>query len=130
MTKRLGVLLFPGFELLDVFGPLEMFGNLKKDIEVTMLAQSPGLVKSAQGPSVAIDATTAETPALDMLLVPGGMGTRAEITNQPLLDWITAVVPTTEIAMTVCTGTALFARAGVLDGLLAQCQHECPQNRS
>ena len=116
MTKRLGVLLFPGFELLDVFGPLEMFGNVKKDIEVTMLAQVPGLVKSAQGPSVAIDATTAETPALDMLLVPGGMGTRAEITNQPLLDWITAVVPTTEIAMTVCTGTALFARAGVLDG--------------
>ncbi len=119
MTKRLGVLLFPGFELLDVFGPLEMFGNLKKEIELVMIAESPEPTKSAQGPAVAIDATTADIPSLDMLLVPGGFGTREGVANQPLLDWIAAIVPTTEVAMTVCTGTALFARAGVIDGVRA-----------
>lgn len=116
MIRRLGVLLFPRFELLDVFGPLEMFGNLPKEIEISMLAESAEPVASTQGPKVAIDATIAEVDSLDLLLVPGGIGTREGIVNQPLLDWLAAVVPTTEIAMTVCTGTALFARAGVLDG--------------
>lgn len=116
MTKRLGVLLFPGFELLDVFGPLEMFGNLRNEVEIVMIAESPQPTKSAQGPAVAIDATTAEIDSLDMLLVPGGIGTREGAKNQPLLDWLAAVIPTTQVAMTVCTGTALFARAGVLDG--------------
>lgn len=119
MIRRLGVLLFPGFELLDVFGPLEMFGNLKKEIELVMIAESPEPTKSAQGPAVAIDATIAEVSSLDMLLVPGGYGTREGVANQPLLDWIAAIVPTTEVAMTVCTGTALFVRAGVIDGVRA-----------
>lgn len=116
MTKRLGVLLFPGFELLDVFGPLEMFGNLPKEVEISMIAESSEPVASTQGPRVAIDATIADVDSLDLLLVPGGIGTREGMTNQPLLDWLAAVIPTTEVAMTVCTGTALFARAGVLDG--------------
>jgi len=119
MTKKLGVLLFPGFELLDVFGPLEMFGNLPKQITISMIAESADPVASTQGPKVAIDATIAEVDSLDLLLVPGGIGTREGIVNQPLLDWLAAIVPTTEVAMTVCTGTALFARAGVLDGLRA-----------
>jgi putative intracellular protease/amidase len=115
-AKRLGVVLFPGFELLDVFGPVEMFGNLTGVVDVAMVAQHKGTVTSAQGPSVLADYGFADCPHLDLILVPGGIGTRAEIDNQVMIDWLAQRVAAAEIAMTVCTGTALFARAGVLDG--------------
>lgn len=115
-TRRLGVLLFPDFELLDVFGPVEMFGNLKGMVEVAMVAQRAGAVVSAQGPVALADVGLADCPHLDMLLVPGGIGTRHAVDDEPLLEWIRERVDRAEIAMTVCTGTSLFARAGVLDG--------------
>jgi len=115
-VKRLGVVLFPGFELLDVFGPLEMFGNLQGLVEVSLVAQTAGAVASAQGPSALAVHGFAECPHLDLILVPGGIGTRDQIDNPVLLDWLAARVAAADVAMTVCTGTALFARAGVLDG--------------
>ena len=115
-AKRLGVVLYPEFELLDVFGPLEMFGNLVGVIELTMVAQQRGPVVSAQGPSVLADHGFDDCPHLDLILVPGGAGTRTEVDNPILLDWLRQRIGTAEVAMTVCTGTALFARAGVLDG--------------
>lgn len=115
-TRTLGVVLFPDFELLDVFGPVEMFGNMKEAIEVRMVAQGKTPVRSAQGPSVLVDHAFDDSPRLDLLLVPGGMGTRKEVDNPVLIDWLARRVPETELAMTVCTGTSLFARAGVLDG--------------
>jgi len=118
-TRRLGVLLFPKFELLDVFGPVEMFGNLTDLVEVVMVAEAAGPVASAQGPSALADVGLDECPALDLLLVPGGMGTRTEVDNTRLLQWLRERVAVAEIAMTVCTGTALFARAGLLDGIKA-----------
>jgi putative intracellular protease/amidase len=114
--KRLGVVLYPGFELLDVFGPLEMFGNLAGVVEVAMVAQAAGSVASAQGPSVVADYGFADCPHLDWLLIPGGIGTRTEVDNRVMIDWLAQRVAAAETAMTVCTGTALFARAGVLDG--------------
>jgi len=115
-VKRLGIVLYPGFELLDVFGPVEMFGNLTGTVEVVMVAQQRGAVVSAPGPAVIAEYGFAECPHLDLLLVPGGIGSRTEIDNPVMLDWLTQRVAAAEIAMTVCTGTALFARAGVLDG--------------
>ncbi len=114
--KRLGVVLFPEFELLDVFGPLEMFGNLQGVVAVTMVAEEKGPVVSAQGPAVLAEHGFADCPHLDLILVPGGMGTRTEIDNPVMLDFLARRVAAAEIAMTVCTGTVLFARAGVLDG--------------
>ena len=115
-VRTLGVILYPGFELLDVFGPVEMFGNLQGMVDVVMVAQAAGPVRSAQGPSVVADYGFHDCPRLDLILVPGGIGTRAEIDNSILIDWLRQRVAEAEIAMTVCTGTALFARAGVLDG--------------
>lgn len=113
--RKLGVLLFPEFEVLDVFGPLEMFGNLSPQIEVVMLAERKGLVKSSQGPRVQADWGIADCPPLEWLLVPGGQGTRTEVDNASLIAWLAKCVADTELAMTVCTGTAILARAGVLD---------------
>lgn len=115
-AKRLGVVLYPEFELLDVFGPLEMFGNLTGVIGVTTVAQQRGPVASAQGPSVVADHGFDDCPHLDLILVPGGAGSRTEVDNPVMLDWLRQRVAAAEVAMTVCTGTALFARAGVLDG--------------
>jgi putative intracellular protease/amidase len=115
-ARRLGVLLYPGFELLDVFGPLEMFGNLTGVIDVAVVAQNLGPVASAQGPAVNAEHDFSNCPRLDLLLVPGGLGTREQIDNQPLVDWLRERSEAAEVVMSVCTGSALLACAGVLDG--------------
>ncbi len=115
-VKTLGAILYPGFELLDVFGPLEMFGNLPGAVDVHLVAEKAGPVASAQGPSALAAYGFADCPPLDLLLVPGGIGTRTEIDNPVIIRWLGERVAKAEIAMTVCTGTALFAHAGVLDG--------------
>ncbi len=115
-AKRLGTILYPGFELLDVFGPLEMFGNLNGVVEVVIVAQQKGPVVSAQGPSVIAEYGFDDCPRLDLILVPGGIGTAAAVDDPIMIEWLAQRVAAAEIAMTVCTGTALFARAGLLDG--------------
>jgi len=114
--RTLGVLLYPGFELLDVFGRLEAFGNLPGAIDVKMIAAQAGPVVSAQGPRAVADHGFADAPPLEMILVPGGIGTRDAIDDRALLDWLAARSRSAEIVMSVCTGTALLARAGLLDG--------------
>jgi transcriptional regulator GlxA family with amidase domain len=115
-VKRLGVVLYPQFELLDVFGPVEMFGNLNGVVEITMLAEKAGPVVSAQGPSVLAEHGFADCPRLDLIMVPGGTGTLVEVENKVMLDWLAARCATAETVMSVCSGSALLARAGLLDG--------------
>ena len=115
-VKRLGVVLYPQFELLDVCGPVEMFGNLTGVIEVAMVAEKSGPVASAQGPSVLAEYSFADCPGLDLIMVPGGNGTLTELENPVLLDWLAARAAGAEVVMSVCSGSALLARAGVLDG--------------
>ena len=115
-SRRLGALLFPGFELLDMFGPLEMFGNMPGMIDIVTVAQKAGPVRSGQGPSVVADYGFAECPPLDLLLVPGGMSTREEVENETLIGWLRTRAPHIGTVMSVCSGSALLARAGLLDG--------------
>jgi len=114
--QSLGILLFPRFELLDVFGPAEMFGVLRDRVRLIMVAEEAGPVASNQGPRVVADADLDDCPALDMLLVPGGMGTREDVNNRKLLDWLAERGHDTPLIMSVCTGTALLAQAGLLEG--------------
>jgi len=115
-TRTLGALVYEDFELLDLFGPLEMFGSMQGAVEVRTVADRPGLVRSAQGPRVHADHGLEDCPPLDLLLVPGGIGTRTEVDNARLVDWLRARSRELEMAMTVCTGSALLAAAGLLDG--------------
>jgi putative intracellular protease/amidase len=117
--RTLGVVLFPGFELLDVYGPLEAYGHLPEAFRIVQVAERAGPVPSAQGPRVLADAGLADAPKLDWLMVPGGIGTRTEIDNARLLDWLRARAATAERVTSVCTGAALLARAGLLDGCRA-----------
>jgi putative intracellular protease/amidase len=118
MTKRLSlaVVLFEGFELLDVFGPLEMFGMLPEQFEIFLIAESGDIVASNQGPKSLVDYRFEDCPAFDILLVPGGKGTRREVDNPVLLDWLRSQAQTAQYVTSVCTGSALLARAGLLDG--------------
>jgi putative intracellular protease/amidase len=113
--RSIAVLVFNEFELLDVFGPLEMFGLLPDDFELCLVAQDIGIVTSKQGPRVVADYCFNDARAYDILLVPGGMGTRSEIHNTLLLDWLRATSEKAQFVASVCTGSALLAKAGILD---------------
>ena len=116
-TKRtLGVLLYPDFELLDVFGPVEMFGSLKDQVTVVMVAEIAGPVESFQKTKVLADHGLDDCPKLDLLLVPGGWGTLQQLENERLLSWLRARAAEVEILMSVCSGSGILAKAGLLDG--------------
>ena len=117
--RTLGVVLFEGFELLDVFGPLEMFGLAADHFEIRLISESGGVVASRQGPKSVCDDSLQSAPAIDVLLVPGGIATRGEVNNPVMLDWIKERSQQAELVASVCTGSALLAKAGVLDGLRA-----------
>jgi putative intracellular protease/amidase len=116
--KTIGALLFEGFELLDVFGPLEAWGMLASagGWKIVTAAASAGAVASAQGPRAVADHSLAGCPKLDAILVPGGIGTRREVRNEALLEWLRRRSSEAEVVTSVCTGAALLARAGLLDG--------------
>lgn len=117
--RTIGALIFDGFELLDLFGPMEMFGLLPEDFSITVIAETVGPVKSGQGPSAMADASIADGLDYGIVFVPGGPGTRREINNGPVLDWLRAASDRAELTLSVCTGAAILARAGVLDGRTA-----------
>src|SRR3989441_13256212 len=115
--RTLGVVLFPGFELLDVFGPLEAFGGLVGLFRVLLVAERAGPVASAQRVRAVADHGFADCPHLDLLLVPGGIGTREEVENPTLLDWLAALAAEAGIVTSLCTRAALLARGRLLDRL-------------
>ncbi|WP_222130024.1 DJ-1/PfpI family protein [Bordetella genomosp. 13] len=111
-----GMVVFEGFELLDVFGPLEMFGMLRDRVRIVMLADHAGQAASSGGPAVVVDHTFADAPALDVLIVPGGMGTRREVDNPSFIAAIRQLAQRTPHVASVCTGSAVLAKTGLLDG--------------
>jgi len=118
MSDRIsvGVVLFDGFELLDVFGPLEMFGQLPNHFELCLVAENGDIVASNQGPRSVLDFGFDSSPQFNMLLVPGGSGTRREVHNPELLEWLRSQADNAQYVTSVCTGSALLARAGLLNG--------------
>ncbi len=121
---HLGIVLYPGWEPLDVFGPLEMFMNVGYDrLRIHMLAEEAGPVASSAGsypekfaPRVIADTALADAPKLDIILVPGGFGTFAQLENETLLEWLDERSGEARYMASVCTGSAILAKAGVLDG--------------
>lgn len=112
----LGMLTFDGFQLLDVFGPLEMFGSVRDRIRIVLIAERAGPIASSAGPVVMADTTLANVPKLDILMIPGGGGTRREVNNIPLINTVKTLAQATPHVASICTGAALLARTGLLDG--------------
>ncbi len=115
-TRTLGAILYNDFELLDYYGPLEMFGSLGKDLRIVTVAERAGPVRSTQGPATLAEHSFSDCPDLDLILLPGGIGTMPELENEALLGFLRARSARAEVTMSVCSGSALLAKAGVLDG--------------
>jgi transcriptional regulator GlxA family with amidase domain len=118
-SYQVATVLFDQFELLDVFGPLEMFGVLADRFELAMIGPAAGPVRSAQGPSVIADLAYAEARPTDIVLVPGGIGTRQLVADKPFLEWLGEWAPGADLVASVCTGSGVLAAAGLLDGYRA-----------
>src|SRR5262249_26543316 len=114
--RRVGVVLFDRFELLDVFGPLELLGVLPDRLELNLIGPTSGPVRSAQGPEVVAANSYQQAPAPDIALIPGGMGTRGLVEDGEFLAWLAGWAGTAEFVTSVCTGSGVLAAAGLLDG--------------
>src|SRR5580698_10885243 len=114
--RTLGVLLFEGFELLDVFGPCEAYGirDLDGAFRIAMVAEKAGPIASAQGPRAVAEFGFDDCPRLDLMLVPGGIGTRREVYRTSTVLWLRDRAAQAELVTSVCTGAALLASAGLL----------------
>lgn len=122
-----GLLIFDGAEELDFTGPWEVFTTssmLRQNADtVTLIAEHPGAVRCAKGMRVLPDHTLDDHPPLDVLLVPGGQGTRREVSNQAITGWIGKVSATATWTSSVCTGALLLHEAGPARGRRVATHH-------
>jgi len=124
--KRVGILIFPSVEVLDFCGPYEVFTvtrlneNRRRDeaspFETVVIAEDNGVVVASGGLRVTPNYALEDCPPLDILVVPGGGGVRAEVNNPNLLRWVADHGREAETLASVCTGAMLLGRAGLLDG--------------
>lgn len=118
-TRSVGVVLFERFELLDVCGPLELFGGLTDDFEMDLIGPGTGPVASTQGPALVATSGYDQAAVPDIVLVPGGIGTRRLVEDRQFLGWLGEWAGGAGIVSSVCTGSGLLAAAGLLDGYRA-----------
>ncbi|WP_088329353.1 DJ-1/PfpI family protein [Lacimicrobium sp. SS2-24] len=126
---RVGILLFDDVEVLDYCGPFEVFSTTRMQeprerhhpppFEVVLLAETAATVTTSGGMQVLPHATLYDAPALDILIIPGGWGTRQQANNTALLNWLVQQHAQVNTLASVCTGSMLLAQAGLLNGLQA-----------
>lgn len=126
MRKQVGIVVFNNIEVLDFCGPYEVFSVTRSDeskrreelspFEVMLVAETNDVITAQGGLRVLPDYALENCPALDILVVPGGWGTRREIHNTPLIEWISKRGREVEVLTSVCTGAVLLGQAGLLDG--------------
>jgi transcriptional regulator GlxA family with amidase domain len=122
---NIGILIFDGAEELDFVGPWEVFTmanevstrmDKPRPHQVMLVAEKDAPIACAKAMRVLPDVTTANCPKLDVLLIPGGMGTRREVENKKLLEWIAATAAQCQWITSVCTGALLLTAAGPAKG--------------
>lgn len=119
MTVQVAIPLYPRLTALDCIGPYEVLQRVP-DIDITFVGEQRGEVRTENGMlGLTVDATYAELPTPDIVLVPGGIGSRDQVKGGPLVEWVRAAHATTTFTTSVCTGSLVLAAAGVLDGLTA-----------
>lgn len=112
---EVAVLLFQDFETLDVFGPVEIFGRLKDFYSVKFYSLNGGLVQNEHGISILTERGESMKEKIEIFLIPGGHGTRSAVNDQSLVELTETIATKSRFVLTVCTGTALLAKTGLLD---------------
>lgn len=126
--RKVGIVLFDEVEVLDFCGPFEVFGvagsrREPRAFDVVTIAQTVAPITARNGLVVQPHHSFADAPLLDILLVPGGQGSRRELKNPEMLAWVTQAAEDAELVLSVCTGALILAKAGLLDGLAATTHH-------
>lgn len=121
-TRRVAIVLFDEVEILDFCGPYEVFGvagwqDPRPPFDVYTVAQTARIVRTRNNMKVEPDYDFDGCPRPDILLVPGGFGSRREVHNPRMLDFIRDMAADAERVLSVCTGSLLLGQAGLLDGL-------------
>jgi transcriptional regulator GlxA family with amidase domain len=130
MKRNVAILIFDEIEVLDFAGPFEVFAVTDElrghdTFDVFTVAENLGTVRARNGLKVVPHYSLENCPAPHLLVVPGGFGTRALLNKLALLEWIRKRAEQSELTMSVCTGSLVLAKAGLLDGLRATTHHEC-----
>jgi len=125
--RNVGILIFDGVDLLDFAGPFEVFHQTRlapgvqprrsretAPFEVFTVAPTSAPVRANGGVLITPHHSFADTPRIDLLVVPGGLGTRRLIHDRELIDWLRDRAATAERVASVCTGALLLAQAGLL----------------
>lgn len=127
LPLTVGILIFDQVELLDVAGPFEVFSvtrlNQKEKVEATkplsspfkvlLIAEKLDQISTIGGLRLSPDVSFETCPKLDLLIVPGGWGTRKEVKNDKLVKWIADRSAESKITASVCTGSSLLGKAGL-----------------
>ena len=126
--RNIGILLYNGVEDLDFCAPLEVFSvaskRYKKSSFYLFTVADRMSIKSSSGLSITPDFLISECPRSDILVVPGGAGSRQQIHNSQIIQWILEQTASSEIVFSVCTGAFLLAKAGILSGLRVTTHHQ------
>lgn len=126
MSLTIGFAIFPGAEELDVVGPFEALTLARdygeKDLRLLTVAESTEPVSLRGGLRVVPDCSFEDVPQLDVIVVPGGPGTRDEAAWTAVVAWLSEQVAA-PLTTSVCTGSFLLGRAGILDGRAATTHH-------
>jgi len=124
-----GIFLFNEVELLDFAGPFEVFSvtaelNNYRLFNVFTITENGGKIRTVNGLRVVPDYDFTNHPPIDLLIVPGGVGTKVEMTKEPVLKWLKEQYGTSQNTMSVCSGTRLLGKLGLLDNMEMITHHE------
>jgi transcriptional regulator GlxA family with amidase domain len=130
MKRTVAILIFDDVEVLDFAGPFEVFAvanelNGGEVWNVCTVAPAPATVRARNGLKVVPDYTLENCPVAEVLVIPGGYGTRALLRQPSFLEWTRLRATRAEVVLSICTGAFVLAQLGLLAGLRVTTHHQC-----
>ncbi len=133
IRRNVAIFIFNDVEVLDFAGPFEVFSvtselNNYEPFDVYTVAEKPSAITTVNGLSVNPKYCFADCPHPDIVIVPGGIGTRAEANDARVVGWVKTSFQQAELVLSVCSGARILAKSGLLDGLEATTHHQVIEN--